>query len=230
MKTILEIQTPLLPDAETYVTGLSRLEDFSVLILAENGGISSAAVATMLRRRCEKQMFLKISCRDRNRIALHSELLTAAVMGLSDIVLADGTHPLHTSFPSAKPVYELDSLNLLKMLKQNALSFGDESPAPLASLAWNIGICIGGATQADMGRARKFLAAGADLFFALSLDAVPQLRRLTDKEIFLSVPEEQVTNMSAILQQAESAGADGVNLVVMQPDKVLDGTIAARQG
>ena len=229
MRRTIEIQTPLLPDPEKYVAGLARLEDFSALVLEESGGISSIALANMIRQRCDKQILLKITCRDRNRIALHSDLLTAASMGFSNIVLVDGTHPVHTRLPAAKPVYELDSLNLLRMLKQNSPSFGDESISPLASLVWTIGVCIGGPTQADMNRARKFAAAGADSFFPLCFDAVPQLRRLTDKQIFLSIPEEQVTDISATLRQAEAAGADGVNLVVTRLDKVLDGNIAARQ-
>ncbi len=228
MKMMVEVQTPLQPDVESYVESLSRLEDFNGVILEESGGLSSVVLAGMLKKACDKEIFLKVSCRDRNRIALYSELVTAASLGLLNVVLADGAYPLYTRFPAAKPVYELDSVTLLRMIKGGSLGFGEETAQALTSLSWTVGVCVGGSTKADVTRAKRFLEAGADLFFAGSLDAVPQLRWLTDKEIFLSVPKEQVTDISKTLREAESAGADGVNLIVNTPDKVLDGSITAK--
>jgi 5,10-methylenetetrahydrofolate reductase len=218
----------LQPDVERYVESLSRLEGFAGVVLEESGGLSSIAVAGMLKRCCDKEIFLKVSCRDRNRIALHSELLTAAAFGLLNVVLADGAHPVHTRFPAAKPVYELDSLSLLRMIKGGSPSFDEEAAPALASLSWTVGVCVGGSTAADVARAKRFLAAGADVFFAGSLDAVLRLRNLTDKPVILSVPEEEATDVAEILREAESAGASGVNLIVKTPDKVLDGSIIAR--
>ncbi|UCD56860.1 MAG: hypothetical protein JSV16_13715 [Candidatus Hydrogenedentota bacterium] len=228
MRTIVEVQTPLLPDAEKYIASIAGLDNFTAVVLEENGGINAIVAASMLKQRCDKRIFMKIACRDRNRIALYSELLTAATVGLFNLVLADGVHPLHTRFAAAKPVYEVDSLNLLRMIKHNSPGFGDATVPPLASFQWTIGVCIGGSTSADMARAKKFAASGADLFFACSLDAVSRLRLLTGNPIFLSVTKEQITDISEVLREAESAGADGVNLIVKTPEKVLDGSIAAK--
>lgn len=228
MKMLVEIQTPLQPDVDRYVESLSRLEGFAGVVVEESGGLSSIVVADMLMRTCDKEIFLKVSCRDRNRIALHSELFTAASLGLLKVILADGAHPVHTRFPAAKPVYELDSLTLLRMIKGDSLAFGDVAAPALDSLSWTVGVCVGGATAADMVRARKLAAAGADLFFAGSLDAVRRLKRVADRPVILSVPEEEAGDMAEILREAESAGANAVNLIVKTPDKVLDGSIVAK--
>lgn len=228
MKTMLEIQTPLLLDVEEFVDSLVRLGDFDSVVFEECGGYSAIAAAKALKRLCDKEVFVKIGCRDRNRIALHSQLLTAAASGILNVVLVDGPHPTQTPFPAAKPVYELDSLSLLRMIKKDQPAFGTESDSRLASLEWMIGVGVGGSTSADMARAEKFLAAGADLFFLSSVESVSKFRGLTDKPLYLSVREEQMEDVSNILQEARSAGADGVNLIVKTPDRILDGSITAR--
>ncbi len=228
MKTMLEIQTPLLLDVEEFVDSLTRLDNnFAAVVLEENGGYSAVAAAESLKKRCEKDIFVKIGCRDRNRIALHSQLFTAAASEIANVVIVDGPYPTQTSFPAAKPVYDLDSLSLLRMLKKGSPSFDEESDSLLASLEWTIGVCVGGSTSADVARAEKFLAAGADLFFLSSAESVSRFRGMTDKPLILSIREEQAEDMTKVLRDAESAGADGVNLIVKTPDRILDGRIIA---
>ena len=59
----------------------------------------------------------QITCRDRNRIALQSDILSAYVLGIRNIVAMTGDHPLLGDHPQAKPVYDLDSVNLLGAIK-----------------------------------------------------------------------------------------------------------------
>lgn len=217
-----------MPDTEKFVENLARLENFSAVVLEENGGISSIVAADMLRKCCDKEIFLKISCRDRNRIALHSELVTTGALGLLNVVLVDGAHPIQTQFPAAKPVYELDPLMLLNMLKRNSPEFGNEINPPLSTLQWKVGIYVGGSTSADVSRAKKLAAAGADLFFVRSLEAIHRLKDLTDKPIILSFPLEEAKAISEVVREAELAGASGVNMVVRALDKVLDGYVTSR--
>ncbi|RJP70806.1 MAG: hypothetical protein C4532_09000 [Candidatus Abyssobacteria bacterium SURF_17] len=225
MDLLIEVETPLLWDVETYIEGLANLESFPTIVLAENGGVSAIAIGEALKGKTDKEVFIKITCRDRNRIALHSDLLTAAAKGLTNVVLAEGGHPVQTRFPAAKPVYELDSLLLLKMMRQANPSFGKDLVVALGSLPWKIAVCIGGATAADMSRAEKLHAAGADLFFVASLEAVKPVRRLTDKPIFVSMYAENVSNLGEMLSTVESSGAQGMNLVLKALDKVIDGSI-----
>jgi len=60
----------------------------------------------------------QIACRDRNRIALQSDLLSAYALGIRNILVMTGDHPLLGDHPQAKPVYDLDSIGLLHAMKE----------------------------------------------------------------------------------------------------------------
>ena len=56
-------------------------------------------------------------CRDRNRIALQSDLLSAWVMGIKNVLSITGDLPQLGDHPEAKGVYDLDSVTLLQTIK-----------------------------------------------------------------------------------------------------------------
>jgi len=55
-------------------------------------------------------------CRDRNRLALQSDLLNAAVMGIENVLSLTGDHTVMGDHKGAKPVYDLDSVGLLQAM------------------------------------------------------------------------------------------------------------------
>ena len=55
----------------------------------------------------------QMTCRDRNRIALQSDLLSAHVLGIKNVLALTGDLPSLGDHPQAKPVYDLDSVQLL---------------------------------------------------------------------------------------------------------------------
>ena len=55
----------------------------------------------------------QLTCRDRNRIALESDLLSAAMLGIENILCLTGDHTKLGDHPQAKPVFDLDSVSLL---------------------------------------------------------------------------------------------------------------------
>jgi 5,10-methylenetetrahydrofolate reductase len=59
----------------------------------------------------------QLTCRDRNRIALQSDLLSASVLGINNCVALTGDLPSSGDHPQAKPVYDLDSVSLLTVMK-----------------------------------------------------------------------------------------------------------------
>ena len=61
---------------------------------------------------------LQLTCRDRNRIALQSELLGAAMLGIENILCLTGDHTKMGDHPGAKPVFDLDSVSLLYAASQ----------------------------------------------------------------------------------------------------------------
>jgi methylenetetrahydrofolate reductase (NADH) len=60
----------------------------------------------------------QITCRDRNRIALQSELLNACSLGIDNVLILTGDHTTMGDHRSAKPVFDLDSVQLLKIATQ----------------------------------------------------------------------------------------------------------------
>jgi methylenetetrahydrofolate reductase (NADPH) len=78
---------------------------------------------------------MQLQCRDRNRIALQSDLLGAAALGIPNVLLLTGDHPRFGDHPEAKPVFDLDSIQLIwtarMMREQHKLLSGRElKPAP----------------------------------------------------------------------------------------------------
>lgn len=63
----------------------------------------------------------QVTCRDRNRLALQSDLLGAWVLGIRNVLALTGDHPALGDHPQAKPVFDLDSVSLLEVIgKLNA--------------------------------------------------------------------------------------------------------------
>jgi 5,10-methylenetetrahydrofolate reductase len=52
-------------------------------------------------------------CRDRNRLALQSDLLSASCLGIENVLCPTGDHTTLGDDPNAKPVFDLDSVSLL---------------------------------------------------------------------------------------------------------------------
>ena len=75
--------------------------------------IGSLAVSTKLIERGLEPVF-QLTCRDRNRLALQSDLLSAWALGIENVLCLTGDHPILGDHTEAKPVYDLDSVQLLK--------------------------------------------------------------------------------------------------------------------
>lgn len=60
----------------------------------------------------------QLTCRDRNRIALQSDLLGAAYFGIDNVLLLTGDHTSVGDNPQSKPVFDLDSVSLIHAVKQ----------------------------------------------------------------------------------------------------------------
>ncbi len=56
---------------------------------------------------------LQMTCRDRNRIGLQSDLLGAGILGIKNVLCMTGDHPNAGDHKEAKPVYDIESVQLL---------------------------------------------------------------------------------------------------------------------
>ncbi len=100
---------------------LGRLKSASGRVDAVNAvDLPSSAMrvgALPLAAVLKKQGFepiLQMTCRDRNRLALQAELLGAYMLGMTNILALTGDDMELGDYPEAKPVFDLDSIGLLK--------------------------------------------------------------------------------------------------------------------
>jgi len=75
--------------------------------------LGSLAVCRLLVEKGLEPIF-QMTCRDRNRLALQSDLLSAYVLGIRNVLILTGDHTVLGDHPQAKPVFDLDSISLLK--------------------------------------------------------------------------------------------------------------------
>ena len=75
--------------------------------------LGSLAVCHLLKERGIEPIF-QMTCRDRNRIALQSDLLSASVLGIENVLCLTGDYTSLGDHPEAKPVFDLDSVSLLE--------------------------------------------------------------------------------------------------------------------
>ncbi len=74
----------------------------------------SSAVILMLEG---LEPVIQMTCRDRNRISMQSDLLGAAAFGIKNVLCLSGDYMNSGNHPQAKPVYDMDSTSLIAMVK-----------------------------------------------------------------------------------------------------------------
>lgn len=79
--------------------------------------LGSLTSCSMLKQWGLEPIF-QMTCRDRNRLALQSDLLNAFVTGLENVLCLTGDHVALGDHPDAKPVFDLDSVSLLAAARQ----------------------------------------------------------------------------------------------------------------
>ena len=88
---------------------------------------------------------MHVACRDRNRIALQSDLLAAASLGINNILCVSGDHVKFGDHEDAKPVHDIDSVHLLAAAK--ALEEGKDMTGH--ALKGSAAFCLGAAANPE---------------------------------------------------------------------------------
>jgi methylenetetrahydrofolate reductase (NADPH) len=73
----------------------------------------SSLAGSVLSAHAGVEPVMQLTCRDRNRVALQSDLIAAATLGIPNVLLLTGDHPVFGDHPDAKPVFDLDSVQLV---------------------------------------------------------------------------------------------------------------------
>ena len=77
----------------------------------------SSIGACVLLKQMGFDPIMQMVCRDRNRIALQSDLLGASALGLNNVLCLSGDHQKFGDHPTAKNVFDIDSMQLIRTIK-----------------------------------------------------------------------------------------------------------------
>ena len=146
-----------------------------------------AAAAILVRDGIEP--ILQLSCRDRNRIALQSDLLGAAALGIENVLMLRGDDPTAGDQPDTRPVFDLDT----QALVQTAAMMRDAGKLPSGRALQGKPNLFIGATDSPLDpppgwkpdKLRAKIEAGAEFMqtqFCMDLDVLERyLQRLADE-------------------------------------------------
>lgn len=125
----------------------------------------------------------QMTCRDRNRLALQSDLLSAWVLGVKNVLALTGDHPALGDHPDAQPVFDLDSVLLVKAIQ--TLNSGKDIKGN--ELKGKPGFFIGCVVnpgsdnlEAEIIKLKKKIAAGANFIQTQAIYDVGLYRKFLD--------------------------------------------------
>lgn len=146
--------------------------------------LGSLAVCKMLKDAGFNPIF-QMTCRDRNRLALQSDLLSAAAFGIDNVLALTGDHTFIGDHPQAKPVFDLDSASLLHTMR--TLEGGHDlagldlvGEAPQFAKGAVVSPCSD-SVDAQLVKMERKIAAGAEFF---------QTQAVFDSEQFIKFMEK----------------------------------------
>jgi len=152
--------------------------------------LGSLAASQMLKARGIEPVF-QMTCRDRNRIALQSDLLSAWALGIENVLCLTGDHVTLGDFPDAKAVFDLDSVSLLASAKRlnGGFDMGD------SELSGRPDFCLGAVVtpgadplELQLIKMEKKIAAGATFFQTQAVFDAESFGRFMERARPLGVP------------------------------------------
>jgi len=112
-----EIGPPRGADAKAIAGKAELLRDWvDAANLTDNQGSHTRLASwagSLLAIRSGVEPVMQLTTRDRNRIALQSDLISAGTVGIPNVLLLSGDHPRFGDHPEAMPVFDLDSVQLV---------------------------------------------------------------------------------------------------------------------
>jgi methylenetetrahydrofolate reductase (NADPH) len=153
-----------LRDAETmreYVTAINVTDLQSAVMRIGSLPVCAKLIERGLEPVCQ------LTCRDRNRLALQSDLLGASALGIQNVLCLTGDHPILGDHTEAKPVYDLDSVQLLKAASTLNQGYDMAGHALESMPAYFLGAVVTPCAEPlepQIIKMKKKIAAGASFF------------------------------------------------------------------
>jgi len=80
--------------------------------------MSGTVAACMIEQQTALETVLHLTCRDRNRLQLQADILGAHAMGVRNVLCLTGDHPSLGDHKEAKPVFDLDSMTFIALVRR----------------------------------------------------------------------------------------------------------------
>src|SRR6202167_2771515 len=117
-----ELAPPVSCDAHDLRRKAAPLKGFPDAVNVTDGGGArahmSALVGASILQGMDIEPILQITCRDKNRLALQSEMMGAAALGIRNLLLLTGDDPKGGDQPDTKPVFDIDSKTLIETARR----------------------------------------------------------------------------------------------------------------
>lgn len=214
-----------------------------------NMRINAIALACIVQSELGIDTIPHFTCRDRSLLGTQADLLGAHALGIRYILATTGDHPQHGPFPGSSAVYDLQTLDLIRLIKQMNKGLDankKEFKGPTSFYVSATAAPVAANMDAVYSRVRRKIEAGADFFqtqpvydiekavaFAqkmkelqapvilgvMPLKSLKMAEYMRDYVEGVEIPEE-------VIQRMKEPGTPGVNIVcelVEQVYKYVDG-------
>ena len=107
-------------DSSSAGAAISSMSGLTAVNVADNphGPVMSSLAGAVILRNAGIEPVYQIITRDRNRIAIQSDLLGAVCLGIRNVLCLSGHHQALTGSPDSSNVYDIDSIQLIAAVKQ----------------------------------------------------------------------------------------------------------------
>jgi methylenetetrahydrofolate reductase (NADPH) len=243
----LEISPPVGPNRAAVERQMKLLRDYGdAFNVTDNQSArvhtSSLAVSIMLKQ-AGLDPILQVTCRDRNRLGIQSDLLGASIFGVQNVLALSGDAPIWGDHPQTQGVFEIDSINLVRILRmmRDDQVFENGKTIPKIAPDYFIGAAANPfAPPHDFRPTRlaKKVAAGAQFIQTQLIYNVPRFREYMKRVVEMGLHEQTAilagvgpirSARAAEFMKHEVAGMDVPDEVVKRM-KGLDKEKAAEEG
>ena len=116
-----EVTPQVTTDPTDFIAKATPLKGLATAVNVTDGAGAKAHMATIVAAHFMQQAgvepIMQMACRDKNRLALESDLMGALALGIQNFLVLTGDDPKAGDQPDAKPVFDFNSTNLLQMAR-----------------------------------------------------------------------------------------------------------------
>jgi len=174
---------------------------------------------------------LQMTCRDRNRLALQSELLGAYILGIRNVLCLTGDYITVGDHIEAKPVFDLDSVLLLKAvseLEQGKDFAGNELKGAPSFCKGAIVTPEASPLEPQLIKFEKKIEAGAEFIQTQAIYDLDRFKKFMDyaKKFNVKIMAGIVLLVSAGMAKYMNANVPGIFV----PQQLIDEMASAKKG